>query len=182
MSELHQETVRATCLCLGPTGSGKTLLLKRMQSRLIVDETSSSVPTVGTDIITIRIPENQTNIIIREVGGPMAPIWNKYYNGINKVMFVIDTSNLCQIAAAGILFYTILTEPELQRAKILMILTKMDASYRQMRNEALLMLQVKRLKEEVPQPIKIVEASAIDGEGLETIMNWLQDKDNTKQT
>lgn len=112
------EPVRATCLCLGPTGSGKTLLLKRLQSRLVVDATSCSVPTVGTDIITIKTPENQKNIVIREVGGTMAPIWNKYYDGTNKIMFVIDTSNLCQIAAAGILFYTILTEPQLQKAKV----------------------------------------------------------------
>lgn len=61
-----------------------------------------------------------------------------------------------------------------------MVLTKMDASYRQMRNEALLMLQMKRLKEEVLQSITIVEASAVDGEGMEEIMNWLQDKEKKK--
>jgi ADP-ribosylation factor-like protein 1 len=38
-----------------------------------------------------------------------------------------------------------------------MVLAKMDASYRQMRNEALLMLQYNRLKQEVPQTITTAE-------------------------
>lgn len=50
----------------------------------------------------------------------------------------------------------------------------MDVSYRQMRNEALLMLQMKRLQKEIVQPITILEASAVSGEGIENINKWLQ--------
>jgi translation initiation factor IF-2 len=50
----------------------------------------------------------------------------------------------------------------------------MDASYRQMRNEALLMLQLTRLKKEISQDIAVVEASAMTGEGIENILKWLQ--------
>lgn len=50
----------------------------------------------------------------------------------------------------------------------------MDVSYRQMRNEALLMLQMKRLQREVVQPITILEASAVSGEGIENIGKWIQ--------
>jgi hypothetical protein len=50
----------------------------------------------------------------------------------------------------------------------------MDASYRQMRNEALLMLQLTQLKKEVSQDIAVVEASAMTGEGTENILKWLQ--------
>lgn len=50
----------------------------------------------------------------------------------------------------------------------------MDVSYRQMRNEALLMLQMKRLQGEVKQQISIVEASAISGEGRDKILQWLK--------
>ncbi|XP_022204609.2 ADP-ribosylation factor-like protein 16 [Nilaparvata lugens] len=183
MSQTDPNKLQATVLCLGPPGSGKTLLLKKLQSGNSVDETSSSVATVGIDLITLRYQENQKNkaIVIREIGGLMAPIWNRYYDGINKVMFVIDTSNLCQISAAGVLFYTILAEPLLQKIKILMVLTKMDVSYRQMRNEALLMLQSKRLRKEAQQSITVVEASAVDGEGTEMILDWLKNKEiNTK--
>lgn len=33
-------------------------------------------------------------------------------------MYVVDTSNLCQISAAGVLFYTVLVHPLLQKAKV----------------------------------------------------------------
>ncbi|ENN71380.1 hypothetical protein YQE_11927, partial [Dendroctonus ponderosae] len=48
----------------------------------------------------------------------------------------------------------------------------MDHSYRQMRNEALLMLQMKRLQQEISQHVTIVEASAISGEGRDAILRW----------
>jgi ADP-ribosylation factor family. len=82
---------------------------------------TSTVPTVGTNIVRFRF-ENQKEVIVREVGGAMAPIWESYYNGINKIIYVVDASNLCQIAAAGVLLYSILTEPSLQKAKVLCIL------------------------------------------------------------
>lgn len=52
----------------------------------------------------------------------------------------------------------------------------MDASYRQMRNEALLMLQYNRLKQEVSQKIETAEVSATTGEGLSSIITWLTEK------
>lgn len=57
-------------------------------------------------------------VTVRELGGFMAPLWHHYFHDINKVMFVVDASNLCQIAAAGVLLYTILTEPKLKNAKV----------------------------------------------------------------
>lgn len=37
------------------------------------------------------------------------------------------------------------------------------------------MLQMKRLQSEVSQPITILEASAVTGEGVENIVKWLQE-------
>lgn len=56
---------------------------------------------------------------------------------------------------------------------MLLVLSKMDVSYRQMRNEALLMLQFARLQREISQPVTVLEASAITGEGLPAIKDWL---------
>ena len=69
--------------------------------------------------------------------------------------------------------YSILSEPRLQKAKIGLVLTKMDYAYRQMRNEALLMLQIEKLKTQVAQEILMFEASAITREGLDQIVEWL---------
>lgn len=49
----------------------------------------------------------------------------------------------------------------------------MDFSYRQMRNEALLMMQMRELEKQVSQKLTIVQASAISNEGIDEIYEWL---------
>ena len=66
-----------------------------------------------------------------------------------------------------------LAEPRLQKTKFLLVLSKMDLAYRQMRNEALLMLQMEKFKKQIPQDITIVQFSAIDKEGIDEIYDWL---------
>lgn len=110
-------TVNTMCLCLGPKGSGKTLLLKKLQNWEAVDTMSSTVPTIGTNLVAVPLG-NRKEITIREIGGAMSPIWRNYYYGIESIMYVVDASNLCQISAAGVLLYTILAEPCLQKAKV----------------------------------------------------------------
>lgn len=80
---------------------------------------------------------------------------------------------LIESTLSGVLLYSILSEPRLQKVKILLVLTKMDFSYRQMRNEALLMMQMRELEKQISQKITIIQASAISNEGIEEIMEWL---------
>lgn len=71
-----------------------------------------------------------------------------------------------------LVFYSILIKISL--LQILIVLSKMDMSYRQMRNEALLILQIEKLKREVSQKIEVIEFSAIKGIGIEKILDWLE--------
>lgn len=87
----------------------------------------------------------------------------------------MDASNLCQISVAGVLLYSILVDPRLQHIKIALTLNKMDLSYRQMRNEALLMLQYSRLRKEITQELTIFETSGMTNEGIEKLREWLFD-------
>lgn len=73
----------------------------------------------------------------------------------------------------GVLFYGLLAEPRLQKARILIVLSKMDLAYRQMRNEALLMLQLEKLRKQISQQITVVEASAVTELGHAEIVQWL---------
>lgn len=121
-----------TYLCLGPKQSGKTHLLSSLQSSGGITNVSHSVPTIGTNIYTIKLsdtaPKQQSNsttistisakqkatgnagfrrsmknptVTVMEIGGTMAPMWSNYLNNVAKILYVIDTSNLCQISAAG---------------------------------------------------------------------------------
>lgn len=106
-------------LCLGATNSGKTLLLRKLQGRARINETVSSVPTVGSSIYKLKL-HTGAMILIRELGGSIAPLWHHYYKYLKKIIFVVDASNLCQISASGVLLYTILTEPNLQHTEVML--------------------------------------------------------------
>lgn len=108
------------CLCLGPKYSGKTHLLSSLQYSGSITNVSHSVPTIGTNIFSIKLPvtisssthcakpkivgdarsKKISSITIMEIGGAMAPMWSNYLNNVSKILYVIDTSNLCQISAA----------------------------------------------------------------------------------
>lgn len=99
-----------TYLCVGPRNAGKTLLLNSIQYPGSINFTTHSVNTVGTNLYTIHnnLPgalkkKAKKSITIRELGGEMAVMWKNYYTvDVEKIVFVVDTSNLCQISCAGL--------------------------------------------------------------------------------
>ncbi|CAB3258937.1 unnamed protein product [Arctia plantaginis] len=173
---MEEPGTKIPVLCLGPKGSGKTTLLKKLQDVDSVDNTFSPVPTIGTNLYDIGYLNKQGKkqmISIREIGGEMAPLWHNYLDGIEKVIYVVDTSNLCQISGAAVLLFTLLAEPRLKNAKFILVLSKMDAAYRQMRNEALLMLQFARLSTELGNAPELLEASPLTGEGIDKLRTFI---------
>ncbi|KPI95338.1 E3 ubiquitin-protein ligase TRIM23 [Papilio xuthus] len=151
-------------LCVGPKGSGKTTLLKKVQQAEGIDYTYSPVPTIGTNIYDINYVNKQGKkqvLSIREIGGEMVTLWNNYLEGVEKVIFVVDTSNLCQISAAAVMLYTLLAEPKLRRSK--------------MRNEALLMLQYSRLCSDLVNVPALLEASPLTNTGIDALRAFLGD-------
>ncbi|XP_031632394.1 ADP-ribosylation factor-like protein 16 [Contarinia nasturtii] len=143
-------------------------------------QSSTSVATAShcgkqktTANASFRRSMKNPSVTIMEIGGMMAPMWTNYLNNVSKILYVIDTSNLCQISAAGVLLYSLLADPRLQHTKFLLILTKMDLAYRQMRNEMLLMIHFEKLKKQIRQSIQIVETSSITCSGHQKILEWL---------
>lgn len=59
--------------------------------------------------------------------------------------------------------------------QFILVLSKMDAAYRQMRNEALLMLQYARLRAELAHAPSLLEAAPLAGEGAAELRQLLQD-------
>lgn len=188
-------------ICIGRKGAGKTHLLSCLRDPDSINFTSHSVPSVGTNIFRIKNPKltdgktakgRRPWMDIREIGGAMSPLWNRYYENVNRIIFVIDTSNLCEISGAGegflcmemffyssirmspgVLFYSALVDTRLYKADVLLVLTKMDLAYRQMRNEALLILNLKKVMEKTKQKITIVETSAVANTGVDKVLDWL---------
>lgn len=65
------------------------------------------------------------------------------------------------------------TYPAHFQAEILLVLTKMDLAYRQMKNEAILMLNLDKIIKESKQKITVVETSAVAQTGVDKVLEWL---------
>lgn len=97
-----------TTICIGRKGAGKTHLLSCLRDPDSINFTSHSVPSVGTNIFRITNPKVGEGkapkvpwLDVKEIGGAMSPLWHRYYDNVNRLIFVIDTSNLCEISGAG---------------------------------------------------------------------------------
>ena len=93
------------------------MLLNSIQYPGSINFTTHSVNTVGTNIYTLHNEiakatkkSAKKSITIRELGGEMAVMWKNYYTeSVEKIMFVVDTSNLCQISCAGRKYFLFLS-------------------------------------------------------------------------
>lgn len=69
------------CLCVGPMKSGKTLLLKNLRGDSI-DDANSTVQTNGINLFNVRNSDRHFELVIREIGGSMAPIWRHHLDRV----------------------------------------------------------------------------------------------------
>ncbi|XP_075702215.1 ADP-ribosylation factor-like protein 16 isoform X2 [Rhinoderma darwinii] len=117
------------CLVLGPSGVGKTLLMKRLQKLCAKDSTDPgdvppTQPTVGTNLTDLTI--QRIRVTVREVGGSMVPIWPSYYNDCRTVLFIVDAANPNQISASCIQLLSMLSAPALSTVAVLVVFNKTD--------------------------------------------------------
>lgn len=167
-------------LVLGAEGSGKTLLLKRIQSAIEngtdkkddFEAVPSTVSTIGTNIASVTM--NKKKINIRELGGAMAPIWKNFYDDSNAVIFLIDISNSFQVASSTVLFLDVLSSRNLSDLPILLLLNKTDLDSSLTIQEIKFILRLNDLKKHATKKLKVIECSLKSGTGIEEIKDWLQ--------
>ncbi|XP_069809387.1 ADP-ribosylation factor-like protein 16 isoform X6 [Dendropsophus ebraccatus] len=114
------------CLVLGPSGVGKTLLMKRLHKLCTKDsdlgEVPPTQPTVGTNLTDLTI--QRTRVTVREVGGSMVPIWPSYYKDCQTVLFIVDAANINQVSASCIQLLSLLSAPALSTSSVLVVFNK----------------------------------------------------------
>ncbi|KAF0689981.1 Aste57867_18625 [Aphanomyces stellatus] len=142
-----------TGLVLGLDGAGKTMLLRQLsrvckddqhpklgsvfatlRSRLFATEAKVSdteappeyatVPTTGVEEETLTY--HNLTFTLREVGAPMLSMWKSYFSASDFFIFVVDATNLPQLAAAAIEFFNVLQAPPMQSKPGFLLLNKMD--------------------------------------------------------
>ena len=166
-------------LVLGAEGTGKTLLLKRIQSvaESGIDDCGdfesvpSTVSTIGTNIATVMVNKRKLNL--REVGGAMAPIWKNYYDETTAVIFLIDVSNNFQISASTVLFFDVLRDERLSKLPVLLLLNKTDLNPSLTIQELKFVLRLNDLKMHITQNLKVLECNMQSGTGMQGIWEWI---------
>ncbi|XP_071813407.1 ADP-ribosylation factor-like protein 16 isoform X3 [Apostichopus japonicus] len=174
------------CLLIGATGTGKTLLLKRLKKissdgTVTFTDVPATIPTVGTNLSNLTV-EKKREVTVRELGGAMAPIWPTYLNDTNVILFMVDASSPSQISASTILLLTTLASDQLQSASVLVLLNKIDMSSSLSVSELMYLMQLEDLVLTASQSITVIQCSAKDGRGLKEVMTWISENSKGNST
>ncbi|XP_005092908.1 ADP-ribosylation factor-like protein 16 [Aplysia californica] len=173
-------------LIVGPSGVGKTLLLKRLQANtnnatISKEDVPATIATVGTNLMTVMTLK-KTEVTVREMGGAMAPIWHKYYKDSHAIMFMIDLSKHVQVSIAAVQLMTLLSHPSTQDVPFLIILNKRDLSNSMSSVEVECLFRLEELIHHASQKIQVVETSAKTGYQLEEVAKWLHEYHRNEET
>ncbi|KAM9843773.1 ADP-ribosylation factor-like protein 16 [Aulostomus maculatus] len=176
---------KETCLLLGATGVGKTLLLKRLQNILWVKSNAlslqgsgelgappSTLPTVGTNLTDLTLKKKK--LTVRELGGCMGPIWPSYFNDCSSVIFMVDSANIAQISSSCIQLLSVLSAEPLHGASVLILFNKRDMPCTMSLMEVQSLFRLDDIIASATQPIEALEVSAHSGEGLQEVLSWLE--------
>lgn len=185
------------CLFLGPEGTGKTMLLKKL--KLLTNkkppkgtskaagepgDTPSSpavlptIPTVGTNVEDLTLGKNLV-CVLKEYGGSMAPVWGSAYASCQMVVYVIDTSNLTQISAATVLLVEVLSADALKDKPLLLFFNKTESHFSMSLVELKSIMRIDELIKCATQMITVVHGSCVTNEGVDEILQWITE--NTRQ-
>ncbi|CAI9562620.1 unnamed protein product, partial [Staurois parvus] len=128
-------------------------------------------PTVGTNLTDLTI--QRARITVREVGGSMGPIWPSYYKDCRTVMFVVDAANPVQVSASCMQLLFVLSASALSSASVLIIFNKTDLPCCMSLVEMKSLFRMDDIITSSQQPITVMETSALEGTGLQEVLQWL---------
>ncbi|KAF0698961.1 Aste57867_10452 [Aphanomyces stellatus] len=116
-------------LIIGLDYAGKTTLLEQLKGMfgkkagIPLDKIP---PTVGLNIAKVDI--SRTNVIFWDLGGQerLRAIWSKYYSESHGIVFVVDSTDAARLDEAKTALDTMLANPELADAPLLVLANKKD--------------------------------------------------------
>jgi hypothetical protein len=139
--------------------------------------TLNTLPTNGVELETITYKKHK--YIIREIGGNFLPVWAKYYESSQMVIFMVDMSNYAQVPITCVEFLNLLCHKALYKKNFLLLLNKIDQPYAMTRSilEHIMFLDAakKEAYAKFGQTIWVEEISAAKGLGLDKVLFWMQD-------
>uniref|UniRef100_A0A1B6L5H4 ADP-ribosylation factor 2 n=1 Tax=Graphocephala atropunctata TaxID=36148 RepID=A0A1B6L5H4_9HEMI len=109
-------------LMLGLDAAGKTTILYNLK----LGEVVTTIPTVGFNVETLDY--NNVSFTVWDIGGQekIRQLWRFYFDDVQGIIFVIDCNDLERLDDAAKELKTVLEEPKLQHAALLVFANKQD--------------------------------------------------------
>jgi ADP-ribosylation factor protein 1 len=165
---LFSET-KAKILMVGLDSAGKTTILYKLQ----LNETVSTVPTIGFNVETIQY--KNVNFAIFDVGGQdkIRSLWKHYYHDLNAVIFVVDSNDKERVDEAKDELHKMMSEEQLKDVILLVFANKQDLPYAISAKDMTEKLNLNELKQ---KSWYIQPCCAQSGVGLFEGLDWLSGK------
>ena len=174
-------------LLLGLEGAGKTLLcrhLERLTNSVLAGGSkkpgkkqgvapppldAATQPSIGIELLQLR--HNDATFSVREIGGCMQTVWNRYYSGASAVLFCVDSTSATAAAGATIEVCEILRQ--LPDRRVCLFLNKRDAPAALRQDSIQSLVGAPDLEAFAGDDrLKIISGSALTGEGLTEALDW----------
>ena len=84
----------------------------------------SSVPTIGLNIEQVQFRDY--NLTFWDVGGQATKLWKHYFDSVDGLIFVIDSTDRDRIAKAKAELFRVAKDPALSQVPYLLMFNKVD--------------------------------------------------------
>lgn len=113
--------VEKRILILGLDNAGKTSILLQFKENSFM---ANSVPTIGLNIEQVNFRE--FSLTFWDVGGQATKLWKHYFDSVDGLIFVIDSTDRARIAKAKAELVRVSKDPTLAQVPYLLLFNKID--------------------------------------------------------
>lgn len=175
-----QELPEKRILLLGLDNAGKTSILIQYKEKTFMP---AAVPTIGLNIEQLEYMG--FNLTFWDVGGQAVRLWKHYFDSINAIIYVVDSTDKERVLKARDEMHRISKDPALTGVPYLIMLNKIDLEDKRMSAAELKSkLEVEKLS--IDRVVHLQECSALLNvglwEGLETIVQTIHDQSKSAST
>lgn len=161
---------KSNIICIGLDNSGKSTILNKLKADK--EQTHDIVPTVGLSVENFSASAINFTVFDMSGQGKYRNLWEAYYNDVDGVIVVIDSSDKLRIVVAKEELDNFLHHNEIKNKgiPILIFSNKMDIRDSLSPSQVSLKLELDQIRN---KPWQIFGSNALTGENLNEGVNWL---------
>lgn len=161
---------KARILVVGLDNSGKTTLINHLKPKK--SNTLEVTPTVGFQVEEFARNNIQFTVYDMSGQGRYRSLWESYYEDVQAVIFVIDSTDRLRIVVAKDELDHLLMHQKIQNSNIpiLFFANKNDCAGAMGHVEVTDMLDLEKIRQ---KPWQIKPSNALTGEGIPDGIDWL---------